>query len=391
MQNNSSHSSHSIHWLSVILAYSTLFLLGLADNLRGPLYPDVLKDLQLSDSQGSWLWASASALGFLGSVATPAVIGRAGLLGALRWALGFMLLGQAGMALSPNLSWALLACVSFGISLGLLGVVQNILVLQAGPPEAIQRLQAGLHSNYAGASLLAPLLLSGLALFAPGWRTGYGAGAFLTFLGWLGLWFVSPSRVAAHHDAHEARQEVRSFPRWKVVWVGSVVAFYVVMEIMVSSRLALFLRREAQFDFQQASLATTVFFVGLFIGRISFVFWKPQLSLKKQMLISLAATLVLMILGLVHDPLWIILSGLTMAPFFPLVMSYIGEKFPHHLGPATAMAISLDGFFVVLMHAGVGQLTQSWGIVQALMVGPAAAIMGILILAFDRWVLDEKS
>jgi fucose permease len=388
MRNN---SSHSIHWLSVGLAYSTLFLLGLADNLRGPLYPDVLKDLQLSDSQGSLLWATASALGFLGAVVTPTVVGRSGLLGTLKWALGLMVLGQAGMAMSPGLAWALLSCVSFGISLGLLGVVQNILVLQAGPAQAIQRLQAGLHSNYAGASLLAPLLLSGLALFAPGWRTGYGAGALLSFFGWASLWFVAPASVEDHHEAHANAQSGGAFHKWKAAWVGSVLAFYVVMEIMVSSRLALFLRREAQFDFQQASLATTVFFVGLFAGRILFVFWQPPLSLKKQMIISLFATLVLMLLGLGVDPRCMILTGLSMSPFFPLIMSYIGEKFPKHLSAATAMAISLDGFFVVLMHAGVGLLTQSLGIVQALYVGPLVAVLGLLALIFDNWILDDKN
>jgi hypothetical protein len=72
-------------------------------------------------------------------------------------------------------------------------------------------------------------------------------------------------------------------------------------------------------------------------------------------------------------------------------MSYIGEKFPKHLSAATAMAISLDGFFVVLMHAGVGLLTQSLGIVQALYVGPLVAVLGLLALIFDNWILDDKN
>lgn len=383
--------SHAVHWLSVALAYSSLFLLGLADNLRGPLYPDVMKDLQLSDAQGAWLWAVASGFGFVGAVMAPAWMNRAGLHGTLKWALSLMVAGQLTMALSPHLSIALLGSLFFGMSIGLLGVVQNLLVLQAGPAHLIQKLQAGLHSNYAGASLLAPLFLAGLAFWIPGWRFGYAGGALLSLIGLVFIWRQKSASIEGHHHARTKHQDPGKFQKFYAYWVGGVLALYVVMEIMVSSRLALFLRREAQFDFQSASLATTLFFVGLLSGRVVFIFWRPSFSLKLQMLASLTGSLLLMVLALYGDPRWLILSGFTMAPFYPLAMSYLGSEFPKHMGQATAAAVALNGVCVVLMHLGVGGLTESMGIVDALKIGPVTAVVAIVMLAIDPWIKKVRA
>lgn len=344
----------------------------------------------LSDFQGSTLWAVASGFGFLGAGFAPRVMDRQGLVGTLRWALILMVAGQLGMAASPALAFALASCVAFGFSLGLLGVVQNLLVLQAGPADKIQRLQAGLHSCYAGASLLAPLFLSGLAVFFSGWRAGYLGGAVLSFIGLIILLGVKSTSIEAHHEQMSTHSQRGKFPRWQVLWVASALTFYVVMEIMVSSRLALFLRREAHFDFQESSFATTLFFVGLFVGRVLFIFWQPPFRLKTQMMLSLFGTMVLMLMALNTDPRWLVLTGVTMAPFYPLGMSYLGEKFPKHLGGATASTMALTGAFVVMMHLGFGSLSESLGIVQAVKIGPIAGLLAMGLLGTDSIVRKVK-
>jgi FHS family glucose/mannose:H+ symporter-like MFS transporter len=381
-----------IHWLSISLAYSSLFMLGLADNLRGPLFPEVLAGLQLTDIEGSWLWASASFFGFLGSVFTNPLIRRWGILASLQLSLGLMALGQIGMALSRDLWTAVMSCVLFGLSIGILGVAQNLLVLRAGPSEMMSRLQAGLHSNYALSSLLAPLFLTLIYGFAPGWRFGYWGGAILTSISFVIICFVSRGELdqvqAARSEPPEGHHSHGL--RVKSLFVGLIIACYVLTEIMVSSRLALFLRREAGFDFTGASLSTTAFFVLMLLGRLTLVFWRPRASLKSQILVCLSLTLVLLLLGIFVQPWLLILTGLAMAPVFPLVMSYVGEKFPHELNFVMAWAIALNGFFVVLMHVLVGVFSDSLGITKALMIGPVAIVLSILLLAWDRRVLERR-
>lgn len=384
-----------IHWLSIALAYSTLFLLGLSDNLRGPLFPEVLADLQLNDSKGSLLWAMASFFGLIGSASSNWLIGRRGQIGSLQLALILMSIGQFGMAFSQSFYWALLSCFVFGLSLGILGVVQNLLVLKAGPVELLPQLQAGLHSNYALSSLLAPLFLSIIHVFHPSWRAGYFGGATLALLGFLILFFVPreglstdagvPSHKTEVSESTAAESQTLSFrDKLGAFHVGIILALYVLTEIMVSSRLALYLRRELSYSFEQSNIATTSFFVLLFIGRFAFIFWKPKLLVWTQLLISLSITFIFCIAGLLVSPLLLILTGLSMAPFFPLAMAYLQERLPDQLNYAMTVAMSLVGFFVVSMHLLVGVFSDSFGITKALLIGPLAVAIAIALLLLDR-------
>lgn len=388
-------ASARIHWPAVSLAYSSLFLLGLADNLRGPLYPEVLASLQLSDIQGSYLWACASLFAFFGAVISHQLIVGIGLLGSLQLSLLFMSLGQLGMGMSQGLGFALVSSSIFGLSLGFLGVSQNILVLKAGPAEVISRLQAGLHSNYALSSLLAPLLLTMIYLVSPNWRAGYLGGALFSFLGLIAVCFVKRNRVDGLHQPEEPsgaeENLVVGFQRhFKSAYFALILSFYVLTEIMVSSRLALFLKREAAMDFTQTSLATTGFFVSLFVGRAVLVFWRPALSLKNQLILSLGGTLLFLLLGLFIYPLALLVTGLTMAPFFPLSMAYMNELFGSRVNLVTSWTMSMNSFLVVIMHVLVGAFSDQLGITRALFLGPVAIVCSLLFLIFDKKVLGLR-
>ncbi len=381
-----------IHWLSIVLAYSSLFLLGLSDNLRGPLFPEVLSDLQLSDSKGALFWAMASFFGLIGSAWTGRLIKKFGMLWALQASLFLMAFGQYGMAASQTFNWALLSCFVFGLSLGILGVVQNLLVLRAGPIEMLPQLQAGLHSNYALSSLLAPIFLSMIHIFHPSWRAGYLGGAILATLGYIVLFFVPRQGLAGLSDPEQLLPSSdglqRSSVKIRAFYVGLILALYVLTEIMISSRLALFLRRELAFSFDQSNVATTSFFALLFLGRFVFIFWRPRFEVRTQLLSSLFLTLVLCVGGLTLSPLLLIPTGLSMAPFFPLAMAYLQEKLSQNLSYAMTIAMSLVGFFVVSMHILVGVFSDSFGITKALAIGPMALVIALLLLWFDRRVLE---
>lgn len=374
-----------IHWLSIALSYSTLFLLGLSDNIRGPLFPDVLKDLNLTDTMGASLWAASSMMAFFCSFLSRLALTHFGSLGTLKLSIFLMMSGQLGMSYSQDYVTAIISCASLGASFGFLGVVQNLMVLQAGPPSTIQRLQAGLHSNFALASVAAPLFLTLAHSFTPGWRFGYLMGGLVSMLGFMALLFVSNKKFNEDrgHKIKEDHFNESPASRVRAAYLASILALYVVVEIMVSSRLALFLKRETGADFAATNYATTLFFVGLLAGRLVFIFWRPKQALKNQLLISLILTLFFLVLGLTGFPNALILTGLTMAPFYPLAMSYLREKFPDHLEMMTATALTLNGLYVVLMHFGIGIFSDLFGLKAALWIGPTATLIAVLLLFFD--------
>lgn len=365
------------------LSYLSLLLLGLSDNMRGPLFPEILNEFSLTDTVGSLYFSLSSLFGFLGGLSSPWWIRRWGTVGALRFTFVLCGLSQLGFSLAPSFIWLIISVFFFGFSLGLMGVIQNTLVVSQSPLHLRNRLISGLHSMYALASLLAPLIVSGLAQAFPEhsiWRLSFQWGALFAGLVWMGSWGSFPME-------EPPAQLKKSDPRQSSLqqyYFAVIFASYVLAEILVSSRLALYLRREYHYDLATSSYFTAGFFLALFLGRVLFALWTPKLALKKQLMASLGLSALSLIAGLWLHPFGLVLSGFFMAPFYPLMMVEVGQVFHQSLHEAVAKAVALSSLFVVGMHVAVGSLADQFGIKMAFALGPLFCLISFGMLWFHE-------
>ncbi len=281
----------------------------------------------------------------------------------------------------------LAASAIFGCSLGVMGVIQNMLVVQElepGPQK--NKILSGLHSMYAGASILSPLIVNAIAWLLPSenlWRTCFYLTAFLS-AAVLASSFIGPEipdvAVKVPIDFQASAQ------RKQQIYFAFTLAFYVVCEILVSSRMALYMRREFAATLAESSWYTAGFFVCLFAGRLLFTFWSPRLDLKKQLYTSLFLSFSLLSLGISFHPLALVLSGLTMAPFYPLMMSLVGHLFPHSIGKALSWCVGISSALIVIMHFAVGFLTDALDIRYGFVVGPLCCLLsGVLLIGYEKF------
>ncbi|MGZ3692377.1 MAG: MFS transporter, partial [Pseudobdellovibrio sp.] len=105
-----------------------------------------------------------------------------------------------------------------------------------------------------------------------------------------------------------------------------------------------------------------------------------KVSLKQQMNASLFLSLLCLILGLAVHPFFFAISGLTMAPFYPLAVAYISEITGPHKRKYLTFVIGAQSLFVILMHIGVGYLTDLCGLYYAFGTGIILLIFAILCL-----------
>ena len=49
-----------IIWPLILISFASLFVFGISDNIRGPLFPEILKEFNISDSMGSLMFALSS-------------------------------------------------------------------------------------------------------------------------------------------------------------------------------------------------------------------------------------------------------------------------------------------------------------------------------------------
>jgi fucose permease len=140
----------------------------------------------------------------------------------------------------------------------------------------------------------------------------------------------------------------------------------VAAEIMISSRLALLMRREWHYDLEMSSLYVTGFFICMLLGRLLFTGFKFNKTVLFQLSGCLVITAFMVSLGLFIHPLFLVAAGFTVGPFYPLAISFISSEFPDDLDTAVSYMIATDSMMLAVMHILVGKLTDSFGIHHAI-------------------------
>ncbi len=374
---------------NLVFAYLTLFYLGLADNLRGPVFPELLEKFQLTSSQGAWYFAASSIMSFFAAALVPRLTARVGYKRALQLSIALMALSQLVSAVAPSFAFFIISSIALGTAIGFLGVLQNVMVLVASRPKNRARLSGGLHANYAGSSILAPLLVGALAMSGLAFQVNF----WFSFLAGV-LIFVAVSRVQAFempsdHAAplHESRKQTL---HPEVLFVAVILSTYVAAEILVSSRLSQFAREHLGWSIAESSQLTLQFFVGMFAGRMGLFLLPAKFEARRWLIVALALSFVLGILGVLVHPLFYLALGVTLGPIYPLTMTVLSELFPQNLQSATTAAVVGSGLSVVLMHLGVGWISDFSGVRTAMFLEPLLLGLPLVMILLHPWLFGRR-
>jgi MFS family permease len=363
-----------VRWALLVIAYVGLFYLGVVDNARGPIYPHALKDLGLTSSQGSWLFALTSLSGLFITLLTKhwLKLGTSTFLMKASWPImgaGVFLIGYS----YDEQSYALFLIGGFlqGIGAGVCGIIMNLIIAQATTPKYRRRFFGGLHGIYGVASLTVPFLYQKGLDLGWHWSTFYKVMA-LAPLALIPLCHGIKGEPCAVTETRNVSKLLKSI-------FGGLLGLYVSVEIVVSSRLVLLLLEGYDFSHHEASANLSLFFLLLMAGRFSLLLFNYPFKGENILRTSLGLTLIFLYLGLNHYPIFLSLSGLTMSIFFPTSMDLINELFPKNAEEVMTAAMSGIGFFLVAMHLGFGQMANIYG-VKAAMGSAIAMTVGSAVL-----------
>ncbi len=380
MLNQNDSQNSSIFWPWLLLGYATLFVYGLVDNSRGPIFPDILREFNLSDSAGSFFFFTSSGTALINNILAFRWMEKAG---PYRTTIVYsfsLVIGLAIMAAAPVFPVQIVGCVFFGASLGGLGLSVNLLVASAVVGENRRRALAGLHGMYGIASLISPLLITAFYLQGFSWRVVLASGALAPVAVLMLIFYF---RKASFHLKTEATQEVLSPKRSRTtaLFFATLLTCYVIAEISLSTRLALLVRREAGYSVESANALLTFFFVGIFVGRFLIAAVKFQVTNRVVLILSATSGLLTYSLGLVGDPRWLGLCGFALSVFYPCAIALINDECGENGGYVTSWCITLQSLGLMLMHFAIGRLSDSFGLRNALWIGPiclGATLIGLL-------------
>lgn len=363
----------------IVLSYLSLFILSLADNMRGPVFPDLLRDYGLNDTLGAMFFLVSSLAGTFTNISAGRWLKAWGPFKALRLFTVVQIVGLFVIGTARTYPILLLGSATLGIALGGLSVAQNV-VLPVVTREAIRRqIFSGLHCMYGSASFVAPLLAS--LLYRYGWSWPY---AFI-FLGLLPLPLLimmlvtkevpAVEPVSPHHS-----KALSGVARRAALWFACILGLYVLAEVLISTRLVLYARRERLLKVEDANDLLSGFFILLFLVRLIFAVLPLRWSSRRVLLISGGLSVLANIAGFFGTPWGFVLCGLTMAPFFPYVMALIGELRPGDRDRITSWSLTASAIGLIFMNLILGKMTDTFGLWWAMWLGPFCLVVMMVLL-----------
>ena len=374
-------------WYVIALSFATLFAYGLVDNSRGPIFPELLKEFSLSDAEGALFFSVASLTALLSNASGAWWLIKWGTRTSLRaycllWSLGLFMIAEA-----KGFELILIGAGVFGFSLGGIGLLVNVMTSHSAPIQIRRQLMSGLHCMYGLSSLLAPLLVT--AFYSAGllWRQVFQVLAALPILILIATW----SRRLPRDTQHSDHKTVNGPRPWRqALWFAGALCPYVLAEIMVSTRLVLWARRDLGYSAADANDLLSVFFLMLFTGRLFFAIVKVPLSHSRLQWVAIGLTFALFVLGLTGLPLALAATGLTMSCYYPVGMTRLGDEMGASAGFGMALVLTVQSLTLFVMHAALGQLSDHVGLTKALWAGPSCLALAMVFLLFGKSARPDR-
>ncbi len=362
----------------------TLFILGLSDNIRGPMFSSILEQFQITQTTGSLFFSVASLFAWIVGSLSSILIHKYGAFKSLILSLGIMMLGCLMMGLIKTQFYVfLIGAVFLGASMGLMGVSQNVLVMVNAPAGKLAKYQSGLHAMYGISSLLAPFVVAGFVSLGQSYQNSFYVSALLCLVMILLSKFLHGKPGSTVEKDEDPRASDRlsakdNFKFWKNLIIYSlVVACYVGLELSLSTRSSLFYEKELLFSKEQAIKSGSWFFMALALGRVLSFLFPLKWPVRIQAIVLLTLSVLFFSVSIWFKSFWIFFSGFLMAPLYPILMAYGAELFKKQLALMTSIAVSLSSMIVIIMHSMMGWVGDHFGVAHSFWVGIGFGILSL--------------
>lgn len=377
-----------INWPLVILAFLSLFSVGIIDNARSSIYPDILKILNLTYEQGSLIFSISSLTGLLSTLSAKYWLPKYGIIIPQRF-FSFILILSAvifGAAISFANSYPLLlmGCTLIGIGMGGLSITMNLSIDRAVPEEYRRKFLSALHSLYGLSSGFAPVIL----LFLNSWGKGFQELYFVIAIFPLILLILcfNKKKLNPQTMLKENNHQASHVPLLSILFTGSILSLYVCSEVALSSRFIIISRSLGQVNNSASQSYLSIFFILLTFGRIIFAFIKTKKTNFSILLFSIVTSFALYFLALItKKSIFLGLIGLSMSVYFPCAMDLLAQTFKENLSRSLPIVMNVVTIKLISMHYVAGFMEQRFGPISTLYLSFA-----LMFLAFFSLLLNKK-
>jgi FHS family glucose/mannose:H+ symporter-like MFS transporter len=331
-------------------------LTGIVTTLLGPMIPVLSAKWSLDDARAGYLFTAQFAGSMIGVALSSRLAPRLGFIRLLAVGFTLMCIGVAGLAVS-GYDVGIASVLGYGVGLGITIPTTNLLVAATYPDRRAAALNLVNFSWSVGAVASPPIIATlALATRISAALTGLSAG--------LALIALTLVRLAAGGTAGGitggARRAGARVP-WRsslVLLISALVFLYVGTENAIAGWAGSFALRLSGSAGPFWSLAPSIFWAALLVGRVTAPAVLRRVTEEKLTLTGLAAAssgalVVILSTGMIALLTGVAVAGLGMATVYPTTIALLSRRFGE-------LASRVGGLVFAL--AGLGGATLPWAV-----------------------------
>jgi FHS family glucose/mannose:H+ symporter-like MFS transporter len=373
-------------------AFFAFFVFGFADNLKGPVIPEMLSSLHLSYSTGSNILL-LSYLGFM--VATLIAGPLADRLG------NRSVMAMAGLVLTIGIGWTGFAGsvsilhVSFfllGFGLGTIEIAANGIIVETYPEKNGFYLNILAFFHGAG-SMVAPLFAGKMIADGGQWNDIYKVVFFLPlilFISFAVARFSKNSKLKVNSPIIPGKGPgiIKIFNK-ELILFSILMVSYVAVEIGIASWIVEFLQKVKGFSVVKSSLFLSLYFAFLTAGRLLGSAFVDRIGHIKILRIVSVSSVLIMTLGIFTPSSFAVIlpfTGFFFSIMFPTLTASAAERHNENRGTV---------FGILFFFAGLGGMIGPWIVgsiadISGIKVGMATVILFPVIMSVVLFLISPK-
>jgi len=379
--------------LAVVTCYAAMFMLGFTISLLGPSLPGIAQRTGVTLTQTGLLFTLFSA----GSILATILVARFNDHPARRWTFlaGALLMaaGMWGVASSPTFLLIGVSIALTGLAMSTEGTVPNAIFVDhygAGAGRALNKL----HVSVGVGSFVGPLVFAAALRLGGDYTAAYRIGAGLMLVVAL-MWLFALPPLPARHVASADQPARRLDPAalTPLLLMFALAMLYTGTEQVLAGWLFTYGQVALQQIATTASLATSLFWGAVLLGRLSAVGLLGRLSNMRlvQLGLALAAAGVLLILAgqWARPAFWVgaLLVGLGFGPIFPTSLAYASQLAPQRSGAVGSVFVASGSAGAMTLPLAAGALIPIIGVSGSI----ALALLPIALMLLCAWAVARRA
>ncbi|MDE4542757.1 MFS transporter [Thermoanaerobacterium sp. R66] len=346
----------------VVLNYLLMLLIGLVDNIKGPVLSPI-KSFYNVDYTYIGLLLFIGSLGFIiASFVGGMIVNRYGSKMALSLGLVFIIIGILGYFASPIFFVFLIFffCMNFGIGMLEIGINATAAVAFLVNQAIMMNL---LHFFYGLGATISPNAAGRLVALKYSWQSIYLFGGIIAFLMLIVVLFTRFPGTVKYVGSGKVKY-LDVLKDRHVILFSVMLGFYIASEVGIGNWAVTYLKGSYGMNSVKSSMYLSLFFAAFTIGRLLGGFVVEKIGYIKSIFIfaSLAASFVT--LSMVSQDLSILLSmaGLFYSIIYPTTMALAMKSFKENTGVVISVIVTVSSSINMVANFIIGKLSDLFGV-----------------------------